>query len=685
MIRQTLIARISIAALVLAAAGPVCAQSRTVLTAPAPGWVLNPPQATAGPTLPDAVFRFIYNDMQLFIGPEGQSQYTAYRVKLLKPEALAFGNVSLVWSPENGDATVHSLRIWRGGTFIDVLKTSRFSVLQREGGLEVAALDGLLTAALQTPGLQLGDELEFSATVRRRDPVLGARATGVAQLPVQGLPGAFRARIDWPAAAALTVRATRDLPPAVPMPSAGRKSVSFELHDPAGSIPTDGAPARYNRRRQIEYSSFISWNEVSQLFRPLFDRAAVINPASPLRAEIARIKAASTEPAARAMAALRLVQDQIRYVYVGLNDGNYRPSTTDETYRRRFGDCKAKTALLLGLLRELGIEAEAVLVNPNPDSFPDQSLPSPGAFNHVLVRARIADKKIWLDGTRLGDRDIDRLPSPTFRWALPLANPGATLEAVSADGPVRPQYVSMIDVDASAGITVPAKVTGTVIMRDDEAFAIQSKLASLSSQDADRALKAFWREQQDWIEVERVSSRYDERNATMALTVEGTGKPDWKGEDESLYLYLWGAGYTPPDTLKRPKEQDQSAPWLTGFPSWQCWATTLHLPKMPPNLGWKLYSDPMNAVIGGTRYWRASSLTGGVARTVMSRHILITEVSAADAAQNNGAVPAFNNNQSIISQVSLATAKASAAAIRNPPFTNGTDWTNGALACGPPA
>ena len=671
-------------ALMLTVADPVLAQSRSVLTAPTPAWVLMPPQPSAEPTPPDAIFRFVYNDIQLFIEPDSQSQYVAYRVKLLKPEALSFGNITLVWSPENGNATVHSLRIWRGGTAVDVLKTSKFSVLQREGGLEVAALDGLLTAALQIPGLQLGDELEFSATVRRRDPVLGAQVAGVTALPVQSLAGVFRARIDWPAAAALTVRATRDLPPAMPVTSAGRKAVSIELHDPASSILTEGAPARYNRRRQIEYSSFRSWGEVSQLFRPLYDRAAIIGPGSPLRAEILRIKSESTDPAVRAMAALKLVQDQIRYVYVGLNDGNYRPSTTEETWQRRFGDCKAKTALLLGLLRELGIEAEPVLVNLNTDGFTDQGLPSPGAFNHVLVRARIGENKIWLDGTRLGDRYIDRLPFPTFRWALPLAAAGAALESVRAEGPVRPQYISVLEVDASAGFAVPAKVKGTVILRDDEAFSIQSRIASFSAQEADRALKAIWREQQDWIEADRVSSRYDERDATLVLTVEGVGTPDWKGEDEDRYLSLWSAGFVQPDMLKRPKEQDQSAPWLTEFPRWRCWATALRLPKKSPNLGWELYADPMNTVIGGTRYWRASSLSGGVARTVMSRRILMPEVSAAEAAQNNAAIPAFNNNQSTVSQVSLAEAKESAATARNSPFADNTDWASDAKACAPP-
>lgn len=57
----------------------------------------------------------------------------------------------------------------------------------------------------------------------------------------------------------------------------------------------------------------------------------------------------------RSQMALSLVEDRIRYVYVGLDGGNYRPANADETWEQKFGDCKAKTALLLAILRGLNI------------------------------------------------------------------------------------------------------------------------------------------------------------------------------------------------------------------------------------------------------------------------------------------------------------------------------------------
>src|SRR3546814_6567111 len=104
--------------------------------------------------------------------------------------------------------------------------------------------------------------------------------------------------------------------------------------------------------------------------------------------EAARIAAAHSAPLDRASAALKLVQRDVRYIYVGLGNGNLTPATAEETWQRRYGDCKGKTALLLALLARLGIEAEAVLANNSGgDDGLDERLPNPGMFDHVLVRS----------------------------------------------------------------------------------------------------------------------------------------------------------------------------------------------------------------------------------------------------------------------------------------------------------
>jgi len=232
-----------------------------------------------------------------------------------------------------------------------------------------------------------------------------------------------------PAGGNIHWRASSDITGISPTLVNGQAELVYELRDPHAAVMADGAPARVNVRRFIEVSDFDSWADVSRRFWPLFDKASMLSPQSPVRKEIARIAAENTDPTKRIEAALQLVQDRVRYVYIGLNGGNYTPATADQTWERRFGDCKAKTALLLAVLRELGIRGEAVVVNSAGGDGINERLPTPGVFDHVLVRVALEGKTYWLDGTRLSDRRMD--PMPQLRWVLPLRSDGADLERLA--------------------------------------------------------------------------------------------------------------------------------------------------------------------------------------------------------------------------------------------------------------
>jgi hypothetical protein len=651
----------------------------TVKYAEAPAWAEPPPIPTETASPAEAPLRVIYSDTQTRVLPSGVETFSALRIRVLKPEALPVGNLAVVWNPASGDATIHAVKLVRSGQTIDVLKDQRFAVIQREGALEQSVITGNLTAALQVPGLQVGDELEFAYTVRSRDPTVGDHAFGLYQLPVQGMPGTFRYSLSWPDSRPLTFRGSRDLAAPVPTRDGGARAVSYELRDPRGAIVNDGAPARYNVRRLIEFSEFRSWSDVSKRYSPLFADAASLTPKSPLRAEIARIETASSDPVERATAALKLVQDSVRYVYVGLDGGNYRPASIDETWARRFGDCKAKTVLLLALLRGLGIESEAVLVNVAGDDGLDGRLPSPAVFNHVLVRARIGGKYYWLDGTRLGDRYMDMLPEPAFLWALPLREAGAALEPVKSAPYSRPQFIGALDMDASAGFDKPAKVTLQYVIRGDEAYAMRTAIAALSSEDADRALRGYWREQEGWVTPDRVAWRYDERRRTISLDLVGAARADWSGDDARGHnLTIWGAGFTPPDILRRPHGQNATLPWLTDYPKFKCWAATIRLPRPGAGHSWTYSANPMNLTLGGVTYWRQAGLRDGTIRTVMSRSVQVREISPEQAAIQTAAIPTFDNNMSSVFETAAGKTRPPSVVL---PFGDSTDWATDDAAC----
>jgi hypothetical protein len=115
-------------------------------------------------------------------------------------------------------------------------------------------------------------------------------------------------------------------------------------------------------------------------------------------------KEAIADPEERLLAALRFVQDEIRYLAIAFGTGSYQPNDPGTVFARRFGDCKDKTILLCVILREMGIDAAPALVHTTARHTIEQYQPSPGAFDHVVAEVRLGESVLWVDPTRTHQR-----------------------------------------------------------------------------------------------------------------------------------------------------------------------------------------------------------------------------------------------------------------------------------------
>ncbi len=125
-------------------------------------------------------------------------------------------------------------------------------------------------------------------------------------------------------------------------------------------------------------------------------------------------QAATREEKIRAL--YHYVTDKIRYVGLEFGEHRFRPFSADWVLRHRMGDCKDKAALLVTLLREVGIEANMVLVR-TADLGPVAShLAILEEFNHAI--AFVPGENLWLDGTATG-ADPRSMPGlDRGAWAL---------------------------------------------------------------------------------------------------------------------------------------------------------------------------------------------------------------------------------------------------------------------------
>ena len=655
--------------------GPAFAQNDQVKRGPAPNWVV-PSELMSVPENAGGLVFVRRQDFLIHLDLQGQAQYLGYRIKILHPNALQLGNISLVWNPAAGAPTVHDIKVHRDGEVIDVLEKASFEILRRENQLELASLNGILTAVLRIADLRVGDELEVSLTVRAKDPVLGNEDAGLLMLMPNPSAGRFRMGLTWIEGQRPTTKMTADM---TAIAQTSERAVDFRFDNPTMLNPPKDAPPRFQWQRAVEYSDFSNWAAISRRFSPLYGKASKIAEGSPLKREAVRIAAAHASPLDRASAALKLVQQDVRYIYVGLDGGNLTPSTAEITWQRRYGDCKAKTAMLLGLLAELGIDAEAVLANnQGTDDGLDERLPNPGMFDHVLVRARIDGSNYWLDGTLPTVAIPGRNPVIPYKWVLPLTAQGSSIEKLEWRQPTTPTEITLYEIDARAGFNQPGRITTTSIVRGIKGLQQQVELSGATKGD----LLTGMRQKligDTWQTIDDVQWSYDLKAQASIMTISGTGRIDWENDGVAAKsLTLPGGGFSPPERRIRSADQNQDLPYYIE-PGFTCRVTTVRLPVDTLAKHWS-FGQGFDTRIFGGNYYRAFELRDGSIRMVRGFRAERQEVDAASARQDNNRIEAFDNSMALISY-NPSSRKPLARSGDGVPATYDIDWTAEAVPC----
>ena len=121
---------------------------------------------------------------------------------------------------------------------------------------------------------------------------------------------------------------------------------------------------------------------------------------------------------------------------MGIEVGQYshQPNSPEKVLQQRYGDCKDKSLLLLHLLNPIGIKAYMAYANTYRTIKTDEYLPSPFAFNHVVLLVELGAKKIWIDPTISYQRGpIDQLFFPDYGKVLVLKKGNNTLQQVNSN------------------------------------------------------------------------------------------------------------------------------------------------------------------------------------------------------------------------------------------------------------
>jgi TPR repeat protein/transglutaminase-like putative cysteine protease len=363
-------------------------------------------------------------EAQYWAGPK--PAYLVNRaIQVNSPSKISeLGQFSISFVPSYQKLVIHRIAILRGNQVLDRTMSANVRVLDSEGEAAQGYYLGTSAAQVLLEDVKSGDTLWTTYSVEGANPVFGS--TWSEHLPwTKDVPVEVRkAVVLYPATKSIQWRVSGAARPKLPMPSVEQRNgvtklvfreeaVAAEEFEP--SMPPDLVPLSV-----LDITEYKNWGEVAQWAVNLFPHVA---SRPEVQALARKFEGRTIEE--RASLALHWVQDEIRYFSVSMGENSHRPQPPEVVLKRRFGDCKDKSQLLVALYRAMGLEAQPVLVHSTAPKLPAQFQPSPGRFNHVIVRVVLDGKPYFVDPTLQDERG--------FISSLAVPEPGAAGLVVSSD------------------------------------------------------------------------------------------------------------------------------------------------------------------------------------------------------------------------------------------------------------
>ncbi|MTV40810.1 DUF3857 domain-containing transglutaminase family protein [Duganella radicis] len=463
--------------------GAAQARSEAYKIGAPPAWVLpvplEPPPG-AEPFTPRGNVAFLLRDMQTRVDARGKVSYFHTASEALDGGGVEkAANLSINFDPSYQTLTLHAINVIRAGKVIPKLPGVRVQLLQRETELDYLIYDGSMTASVLLDDIRIGDIVEYAFSLDGSNPVFQGKVSSRVDMEWSVPVRHSFVRLLMPSNRPLRIAAHNDkLEPTI-TEADGYRDYRWQRYNTPATRIDKGAPEWFNPYAAVQWTEFADWAAVVQWALPLYRPPGEPGPA--LREEIARIGREVTDPAARAAAVLRVVQRDIRYLGIEVGPGSHAPTGPDKVYQRRFGDCKDKTLLTITMLRALGIDAVPALVNTEITRDVEHWAPTPLAFNHVLVRARVNGAVYWLDPTRsMQQGELANLYQPDYGYALVL-EPGAT--GLSLMGPKTGGVKRVHAVfDSTDGVDQPVNYTISTTVQGERADNLRTQLAHQRSE-----------------------------------------------------------------------------------------------------------------------------------------------------------------------------------------------------------
>ncbi|MFT3827271.1 MAG: DUF3857 domain-containing transglutaminase family protein [Chitinophagaceae bacterium] len=482
--------------------------------------------------------------------------------------------VSVDYDPAFQQASFHFISIIRDGKVLNRLDMSKIKVIHQEKELDRSIYNGEYSAILFLEDVRKGDIVEYAYSVKGFNPVFNGKFFTSLQTQYGVTIKNVFYKIVCPAGRKLNIKnRLTDLQPVIT--NAGTDKVyEWKIANPAVVRMQDRIPSWYDPFGEIMISEYDNWQQVVQWALPLFRNKAPLS--KELKSKIEEIRQKDSSKEKQILAALRFVQDDVRYLGIEMGSNSHQPNAPNTIFARRFGDCKDKSFLLCTMLQALGIEALPVLINTEYKKGLKECLSSPGMFNHATVRVNFNNRYYWFDPTISFQRGgIGNIAYPDYQVGLVLSDSATGLANIPLQDSgkvVAKEVFTMENIDGPAQLTVTTTYTGS--FADDT----RSDVNSSSRSELQKNYSDFYNGYYDGVVAkDSMSIEDDEVSGQLIIREFYTVKHLWNVEKGQNKASFYGGIIS--SILRKPSDKERTMPLALTYPAHYIEEIEVHLPE----------------------------------------------------------------------------------------------------------
>jgi transglutaminase-like putative cysteine protease len=491
-----------------------------------------------------------------------QSFFRRKSIKILTEAGIQNSSeVSVSFDPSYEQLTFHTIRIIRGNTIIDQLNLSKIKTIQQEKQLDRYLYNGSLSSVLFLEDVRKGDIIEYSYTIKGLNPIFRGKYADIYDMDFMVPVGCLYYKLIIPKGRQVSIKNnnTGIHPNIIEEPADIVYEWKAEQVKPLRL--QDNIPSWYDPYSIVMVSEYKSWKEVNDWAMGLFPVVKTVSPG--LQKKIDEIKASYADQEKQAAAAIRFVQDDVRYMGIEMGEGSHKPGYPDKIFSQRFGDCKDKSYLLSTILRRLGMESYPVLINTSAKKSITERLPSATCFDHVTVFLKLNNKEYWFDPTISFQRGpLDLISYPDYQYGLIIQPGNDHLTMINKKEPgmmVVKEIFDIPDMSGKARLTVTSRYTGS--FADD----MRSGFNNSSNYEMQKSFRDYYANFYDQITADSIHKEDDENNGLFITkeyySIEGLWKLEGGVKKASFDPYVIDG------IIKRPKDTRRKMPFKLTWPA----------------------------------------------------------------------------------------------------------------------